>query len=244
MTFRDWAAADYTRIYHTVLDDPKFEGVYDDDRAWAWYVRLLIAADSTYPAPAPLPRRLPDDVLEVLVDREIIVVVRGDMYRVKALQAEREGRATGRAIGGKARVAGAQRNEQGRFVAGETLGVAGDAGVIAGSSNESSMDYPASPAKTSKAEPSRAEIPPPPTSGGKRSDETNPRARGTDPRRTGENPRANGTSPRQQREAEKRGPLAPIRPRPVDRELTPEETEALIAEHRAELEASEEVLKW
>jgi hypothetical protein len=163
---------------------------------------------------------------------------------VKALQAEREGRATGRAIGGKARVAGAQRNEQGRFVAGETLGVAGDAGVIAGSSNESSMDYPASPAKTSKAEPSRAEIPPPPTSGGKRSDETNPRARGTDPRRTGENPRANGTSPRQQREAEKRGPLAPIRPRTPDRELTPEETEALIAEHRAELEASEEVLKW
>jgi hypothetical protein len=80
-------------------------------------------------------------------------------------------------------------------------------------------------------------VTPPPAKQGKRENGTNPRAQGT-------NPRALGTSPRQQREAEKRGPLAPIRPRTPDRELTPEETEALIAEHRAELEASEEVLKW
>lgn len=47
-------------------------------------------------------------------------------------------------------------------------------------------------------------IPPPPTSGGRRKDRTNPRANGTAPRDDGSNPRANGASPRQARAAEKR----------------------------------------
>ena len=52
----------------------------------------------------------------------------------------------------------------------------------------------------------RDEIPPPPTSGGKRKDGTNPRANGTSPRERGASPRQNGSSPRQEREAQKRGP--------------------------------------
>lgn len=52
------------------------------------------------------------------------------------------------------------------------------------------------------------EIPPPPTSGGKREDATNPRANGTAPRQLGENPRAIGESPRQERQAQKTGPTA------------------------------------
>lgn len=49
------------------------------------------------------------------------------------------------------------------------------------------------------------EIPPPPTSGGRRVDGTNPRANGHAPRDEGTNPRAQGLSPRQEREAQKRG---------------------------------------
>jgi hypothetical protein len=150
MAYQEWAEADYSRIYHTLLDDPKFASVYDDDARWAWYTRLLIAADSAYPAPAPLPRGLPDDVLHDFTELAILIVIRGSHYRVKALQSEREGRATGRAAGGRARVAGAQRDEHGRFLAGEDAGHAGDAGANAGSSKPPAPAGPASPAKPSR----------------------------------------------------------------------------------------------
>lgn len=117
---RDWAASDYTRIYHTIVDDPKFEEVYDDDARLSWYVRLLMAADATYPAAAPLPFGMPAEVLEHLTKRGIVVRVRGGHYRIKAHEAEREsrgqGRGGGKAAGGKARVAGAERDELGRLL--------------------------------------------------------------------------------------------------------------------------------
>lgn len=50
------------------------------------------------------------------------------------------------------------------------------------------------------------EIPPPPTSGGRRKDGTNPRAAKASPRDKAANPRANGTSTRQVRADQKRGP--------------------------------------
>ncbi len=150
MAYQEWAAADYSRLYHTLLDDPKFATVYDDDRRWAWYTRLLIAADSAYPAPAPLPRGLPDDVLATFTELEVLVVLRGSHYRVKALQSEREGRKTGRAAGGHARVAGAQRDEHGRFLAGADAGDAGHAGADAGASKGPATAGPASPAKPSR----------------------------------------------------------------------------------------------
>ena len=165
MPFRDWADAEYSRIYHTVIDDPKFAEVFDDDRRWAAYTRLLMAAESSYPAPVPLPRWLADDVLEHLVSVRILELVRGSSYRVVGLKAEREGRSSGRAAGGKARVAGAQRDEHGRFVAGENAGDAGDAGENAGPANVQQPAGPASPAKPSRAEPS-LDSPQPPAGGG------------------------------------------------------------------------------
>ena len=38
---RDWAESNYIRVYHTIVDDPKFADVYDDDRALSGWVRLL-----------------------------------------------------------------------------------------------------------------------------------------------------------------------------------------------------------
>lgn len=113
---RDWAAADYSRIYHTVVDDSKFAEVFDDDRRWAAYTRLLMLADAAYPSPAPLPRWLADDVLEHLVEARIITLFRGSSYRIVGLVAEREGRLGGKSLGGKSRSDGAERDEQGRFL--------------------------------------------------------------------------------------------------------------------------------
>ena len=50
------------------------------------------------------------------------------------------------------------------------------------------------------------EIPPPPTSGGRRKTKTNPRVNGTAPRDQATNPRSKGTSTRQVRADQKRGP--------------------------------------
>lgn len=116
MAGRDWAEAEYSRIYWTIVDDEKFVDVFDDDRQWAAYTRLLMAAEQAYPSPASLPRWLADDVLEVLVERRIIELIRGHKYRIVGLKAERDGRLGGHAIGGKKRSEGAERDEFGRFV--------------------------------------------------------------------------------------------------------------------------------
>jgi hypothetical protein len=52
------------------------------------------------------------------------------------------------------------------------------------------------------------DLPPPPTSGGRRKTRTNPRSNGTEPRKKATNPRANGKSTRQVRADQKRGPTA------------------------------------
>lgn len=183
MATRDWAESDYSRVYHTVVDeDPKFDGVYDDDRMLAAWLRLLLAADAMYPAPPPLPRWLADDVMDRLVEKRIIELIRGGNYRLTGLRPEREGRQTGNSIGGKARVAGAVRDEHGRFVAGETLDNAGHAGSVAGTDAGASDAGPAdAPAiQRSRAEPSTSlakDSPQPPASGGRGS-----RSNGTTPR--------------------------------------------------------------
>jgi hypothetical protein len=68
----------------------------------------------------------------------------------------------------------------------------------------------ASPVPSDPSDPNRSvdslEIPPPPTSGGRRKTKTNPRVNGTAPRQRAANPRANGTSTRQVRAGQKRGP--------------------------------------
>lgn len=138
MPGREWADAEYSRIYHTVVDDEKFADVFYDDHAWAAYTRLLMAAESAYPTPAPLPRWLADDVLEQLVEARIIEVVRGSAYRIVGLKAEREGRLNGNAIGGKARAEKAQRDDHGRFQPAPGPGPSDD-----------TSDAPASPAKSS-----------------------------------------------------------------------------------------------
>lgn len=86
--------APYSRVYWSVADDPKFVGIYDDDAAFALWVRLLMTADALWPAPAPLPRSARVRPLTKLVDAGLIDLLTGDRYRVHGLDAERQRRAT------------------------------------------------------------------------------------------------------------------------------------------------------
>ena len=82
----------YVRVYYRIIDDPKFESVYDDDAALATWLRLLLAADAMYPAPATIPRSVKALVLKKLAKAELIDLLPGDRYRVHGLGSERERR--------------------------------------------------------------------------------------------------------------------------------------------------------
>ena len=77
-----------------------------------------------------------------------------------------------------------------------------------GDSAATASPVPSDPSVPTRPDPSvdSREIPPPPAERGRRSNGTNPRAKGTEPRKRAANPRANGTSTRQVRLDQKRGP--------------------------------------
>ncbi len=116
----------YSRVYHSIIDDLKFRAVYDDDRRLATWLRLLVAADGSWPASAPIPRRVSRAALAHLVDVGLVDLAPNDRYFVHGLARERADRAQIGREGGLARAHGAAR-EQGRFVRG-TPANAGNAG--------------------------------------------------------------------------------------------------------------------
>lgn len=81
--------APYSRVYWSVLDDPKFDSVYGNDAAFALWVRLLINADALWPSPAPLPRSIKAKSLTVLVDAGLVDLLARDRYRIHGLDSER-----------------------------------------------------------------------------------------------------------------------------------------------------------
>lgn len=84
--------APYSRLYWSVMDDPKFRSVYRDDAAFALWMRLLMAADAMWPAPAPLPKSARSKPLALLVESGIVDMVDDDRYRIHGLDAERNRR--------------------------------------------------------------------------------------------------------------------------------------------------------
>jgi len=84
--------APYSRVYWSVIDDPKFAGVYDDNAAFAWWVRLLMIADQAYPASAHLPAGVSRQTLKTLTDCGLIDKQAGGRFRVHGLDAERRRR--------------------------------------------------------------------------------------------------------------------------------------------------------
>lgn len=80
----------YARVYHSIVDDPKFRRVYDDDAALSTWLRLLLVADAMYPASAPMPAMTP--AVQLLLKVGLIKRRPGNRYIVTGLQAEREKR--------------------------------------------------------------------------------------------------------------------------------------------------------
>lgn len=79
----------YVRVYYRAIDDPKFLAVWDDDKRLATWLRLLMTADATYPAPAPLPHGVNRAALAHLVDVRLVDLMPGSRYRMHGMVSER-----------------------------------------------------------------------------------------------------------------------------------------------------------
>lgn len=156
----------------------EYPAVYADDALLSSWLRLLVIAEKMWPMAPEVPRSVRPRPLSLLIDAGLVAMTGEHCYRIRGLDAERTRRRNA------ARNAAAQRWQ-----------------------SDGNADAPAE-AMPRRDEERRGEIPPPPTSGGRRADRTNPRALGESPRQTSTNPRANGESPRQERQAEKTGPTA------------------------------------
>lgn len=81
--------APYSRVYWSVMDDPKFDGVREDMRHFGSWTLLLIVADMAWPAPAFLPRSVPKASVSLLVETGLVDTLSGGRYRICGLDAER-----------------------------------------------------------------------------------------------------------------------------------------------------------
>jgi hypothetical protein len=167
----------YSRVYWSVMDDPKFDGIREDMRLFGSWSLLLVVADMAHPAPAFVPPMVPKSAVARLSEAGLIDLLGGQRYRIHGLASERE-----------------KRSQYGRNAAALRWQSARNADPVLDETRQGLDEDETS-------------IPPPPTSGGRRNDGTNPRARGTAPRQAGSAPRQNGHAPRQEREAEKRAPI-------------------------------------
>jgi hypothetical protein len=171
----------YSRLYHRFKAE--FPAIYADDRALATWVRVLLGADASWPMHPPLPRSVRPKPLGLLVSVGL-VILDGDSYTVRGLDAERTRRRDA------ARTGAAKRWQSD------------------GNANASATAMPRR--DETRLDEEKRETPPPPAERGRRKDGTNPRSTGDAPRIQGANPRANGTSPRQERAALKRGRLPSV----------------------------------
>lgn len=80
----------YARVYQSIVDDPMFERVYDNDHALATWLRMLLIADAMWPTSAPMPSRNP--TVRLLIDCGLVIPKPGNRYSMRGLDAERERR--------------------------------------------------------------------------------------------------------------------------------------------------------
>jgi hypothetical protein len=92
----------YSRVYWRAIDDDRFADVWPDDHALAWWLRLLIAADQSWPASAMLPAGVHRGGLKKLTDAGLVVVTKG-RFRIHGLDSERSKRSRQGKAGAEAR---------------------------------------------------------------------------------------------------------------------------------------------
>lgn len=80
--------APYSRVYWSIVDDPKFVNIYGDDHHLATWLRLLMAADALWPASCPLPVTARKASITALAEAGLIDLLPFG-FKVRGLDAER-----------------------------------------------------------------------------------------------------------------------------------------------------------
>jgi hypothetical protein len=79
----------YSRLYWSVMTDPKFDTIRDDCRLFGAWTLLLMYADMAYPAPAFIPPTVPKGAVARLVEAKLVEELPSRRYRIKGLERER-----------------------------------------------------------------------------------------------------------------------------------------------------------
>lgn len=82
----------YSRVYWSVMDDPKFDTIRHDPRLFGAWALMLVAADMAWPASAYIPPTVPSKSVVALEKAGLVDLIPGHRYRVHGLAAEREKR--------------------------------------------------------------------------------------------------------------------------------------------------------
>lgn len=131
----EWMDTPYVRVFYSLRrDHPE---VWKSDARLAWYLRLLVKANQSYPDPADLPRAIPDEVLLALVGSGAIDATGDGAYLIHGLDRLRASDTRRGVLGGLARARAAARDASGRYYAGRSAGPATEevAGPVAGRLN-------------------------------------------------------------------------------------------------------------
>jgi hypothetical protein len=83
----------YSRVYWSILDDPKFDGIRAKPALLGSWTLLLVLADMAYPSPSFVPPTVTPKALAALANAGVVDCLSGGRYRLHGLQAERERRA-------------------------------------------------------------------------------------------------------------------------------------------------------
>lgn len=145
----DWTEDRYVRVFVTLAET--HPEVWDDDRALAWWLRLLVAADAAWPGLAEYPRRLPVEVEGRLVEAGIIRPQGDSRYTVAGLTKLRQAGLALSVRGGRARARG-PRDAMGRLLPSrvEPSGLVQPAGPTNGAAPRPAGDQPAGDAAASR----------------------------------------------------------------------------------------------
>jgi hypothetical protein len=81
--------APYSRLYWSVMDDDKFDGIRDDARLFGSWALLLVVADMAWPAPAYVPPTVSRSSMRRLVDCGLVDALPGHRFRLHGLDKER-----------------------------------------------------------------------------------------------------------------------------------------------------------
>ena len=81
--------APYSRVYWTIRNDARLREIYPNNGHLATWLRLLIAADMAWPAPADLPSSVNKRSLSTLVEAGVIELHDGGLFTFHGLDTER-----------------------------------------------------------------------------------------------------------------------------------------------------------